>query len=463
MTAIPSVGLGAPAPYGLKPAATEPPTGADAPSHDSTPPARRGAPREQRAFAAYLTGESASRVGTSVQGVALPVLAVLHLHATPEQVATLYVLGQIPACLLALPAGAVVDRHRLQPVMIATDLAAACLVAVIPVAAAVGMLSIPVLYTVAVLLGSVTVLHQAAAGAIVPQLFAPALLHRATARLEGANGVAVTVGTYLGTAVVAVFGAARVFILDTVSYLVSAWCASRIEIGAAPPPLPAQTSLVREVAQGLLYVGRDPLLRSLALCLGGTGAGAGMIAAFSAWYLLTVIGTDSTGLGVIMGLSGAGWLAGALAAPRIVGRWGPGTVLIVCVALYALTEVPLLTAGPGPLWLAVLATAGALQLGAAACASATVRTIRQQVCPPHLQARAQQTATWLVAGSRPLAALAAGVLATAAGVWAALLAGTLLLTTTALALWASPVRKLTSMPTAASTSVPAPAAAEGSR
>lgn len=42
MTAIPSVGLGAPDPYGLKPAAPEPPAGADAPSHDSTPPARRG-------------------------------------------------------------------------------------------------------------------------------------------------------------------------------------------------------------------------------------------------------------------------------------------------------------------------------------------------------------------------------------------------------------------------------------
>lgn len=449
MTTIPSVGLGTPAPYSPDPAATEPPATPAHPAHNSTPPARPGprpTPRGHRMFATYLTGESASLIGTSVHGVALPVLAVLHLHATPEQVAALYVLGQIPAFLLALPAGAFVDRHPKKPMMIATDLAAACLVAVIPVVAAAGTLSMPVLYTVALLLGSVTVLHQAAAGAIVPQLVAPALLHQATSRLGAALGAAGSAGTYLGTAVVAATGAAKAFALDAVSYLVSAWCASRITVAAAPPARSVRTSLITEVSQGVRYVARDPLLRPLALCLGGTGAGAGMVTAFYTWYLLTAVQTGPTGLGVIMGISAAGYPAGALAAPRIVGRFGPGTVLIVGVALYALMGVPLLVAGPGPLWLAVLAAAGALQLAAAACASATVRAVRQQVCPPHLQARAQQTATWLVAGSRPLAALAAGALASAAGVWAALLTGTLVLAVTALALWVSPVRNLAAMP-----------------
>ncbi|MFE5859709.1 MFS transporter [Streptomyces virginiae] len=445
MTTIPSVGLGAPDPYGPETAAP-----ADTPPHNSTPPTRPGpwpAPGGRRTFATYLTGESASLIGTSVHGVAMPVLAVLHLHATPEQVAVLYILGQIPAFLLALPAGAFVDRHPKQPVMIATDLVAACLAVVIPIVAAIGTLSMPVLYTVAFLLGSVTVLHQAAASAIVPQLVAPALLHQATSRLEAALGAAGTTGTYLGTVVVAVTGAAKAFAVDAVSYLASAWCASRIAVAAAPPSRNVRTSLIKDVSQGLRYVASDPLLRPLALCLGGTGAGAGMVTAFSAWYLLTAVQTGPTGLGVILGISAAGYPVGALAAPRIVGRFGPGTVLIVGVALYALMDVPLLVASPGPLWLAVLAAAGALQLGAAGCASATVRAVRQQICPPPLRARAQQTATWLVAGSRPLAALAAGALASAAGVWAALLAGTLVLTVTALALWASPVRKLSVMPT----------------
>ncbi|WP_406511091.1 MFS transporter [Streptomyces sp. NBC_00161] len=161
--------------------------------------------------------------------------------------------------------------------------------------------------------------------------------------------------------------------------------------------------------------------------------------------------TGTTGLGVIMGVSGAGCLAGALAAPRIVRRFGPGRVLVAGFAMYPLMSVPLLFAGPGPFWLLVLAVAGGLQLAAAACAGTTQRSVRQQICPPELQARAQQTSTWLVSGSRPFAAVAAGALAAATNVWTVLLVGAFVLAVPALVLWRSPVSRLTSMPVPAST------------
>ncbi|MFG2972408.1 hypothetical protein ACGFYY_05300 [Streptomyces sp. NPDC048331] len=198
--------------------------------------------------------------------------------------------------------------------------------------------------------------------------------------------------------------------------------------------------------EGALYVGRHPVLRPLALCLGGTGFGAGIISAVSSWYLLSVVKTGPTGLGVIMGVSGAGYVAGALASRRLTERIGPGRVLVASVALYPLMDVARLMAGPGPCWVAALAVAGAVQLATAACATATVRVVRQQLCPPELYARTQQTATWLVAGSRLLSALAAAALAATAGAWITLLTGTCVLTGTAVALWASPVRHLAGMP-----------------
>ncbi|WP_073775465.1 hypothetical protein [Streptomyces sp. MJM1172] len=85
------------------------------------------------------------------------------------------------------------------------------------------------------------------------------------------------------------------------------------------------------------------------------------------------------------------------------------------------------------------------------------KSVRQQICPPQLQARAQQTSTWLVSGSKPFAALVAGALATAYGVRAALAAGTLLLVVPVLVLWRSPVSRLTAMPVpSASDDDPAP-------
>ncbi|WP_326594063.1 hypothetical protein [Streptomyces sp. NBC_01294] len=114
-----------------------------------------------------------------------------------------------------------------------------------------------------------------------------------------------------------------------------------------------------------------------------------------------------------------------------------------------MTGVPLLLARPGAGWLAVLALAGACQLAAAAVAGTTQRSLRQQICPPELQSRAQQTSTWLVSGSKPFAALTGGGLATAYGVHAALLAGTLLLLVPVAVLWRSPVRRMAAMPVAA--------------
>ncbi|MFB7781432.1 MFS transporter [Streptomyces vinaceus] len=400
-----------------------------------------------RAVNLYLTGEAASLVGTGVHTVALPVLAVLYLHASPAQAAHLYLLSQIPYLVVALPAGALVDRYPVKTVLIATDLTAAILVAALPTTAAFHTLTMPVIYTAALALGAVTVLHQAAASVVLVQLADPAVLQKATARQEAVLGASSTIGLYLGSGLLAVTTAARALAVDSLSYLISAWCTSRIP---PLPPAPAarvrRTTLTSEIRDGLRYTLRDPVLRPLALCLGATGAGAGVVTAFSAWYLLAVIQIGSAGLGVIMGASGAGYLAGALTSPGLIRRLGPGRVLIVSVAVYPLLGVPLLVARPGGLWAAGLAVAGALQLAAVACATATVRIVRQRRCAPELQARAQQTATWLVAGSRPVAALGASVLAPAIGVWATLLTGTLILAASALALWLSPIRHLHRLP-----------------
>ncbi|MFJ2115052.1 MFS transporter [Streptomyces sp. NPDC087850] len=428
-------------------------------TQDTTPlptraPAAAAPEGGNRAVTIFLTGEAASLTGTGLHTVVLPVLAVLALHASPAQASCLYLLSQAPYLLFALPAGAIVDRYPVKTVLITTDLAAAALVAAVPATVALSTLTMPVLYTVTLVLGAVTVLHQAAASVILVQLSDPSHLHQATARQEAVLGAATTIGLHLGTGILAITTATRALAVDSASYLVSAWCTSKIPTQPARPAPADRTTLTGEIRDGLRHTLDDPILRPLALCLGATGAGAGVITAVSAWYLLTVVKVGPTGLGVIMGASGAGYLAGALASPRLTGRYGPGAVLIASVALYPLLGIPLLTARPGPVWTVVLAVAGAGQLAAAACATATVRTVRQRRCPPELLARTQQTATWLVAGSRPLAALAASVLASAAGVWATLLAGTLVLAGAALALWLSPIRNLSRLPDAIPASSP---------
>ncbi|WP_406351067.1 MFS transporter [Streptomyces hirsutus] len=404
--------------------------------------------RAHPSFAAYLTGEAASLLGTSAHAVALPALAVLVLHANPGQIATLAVLSQAPAFVLALPAGAYVDQHPKRPVLIGSDLVAAAAVAAIPLTALGGMLSFPVLYAVALIVGSATVLHLAVAIAVVPELVPAPLLHEANSRVGSAFSLADTLGAYAGAGVVAALGAVHAFWLDALSYALSAWCATRIRLEHRARPAQERERLGSAMWTGLVFVAHTPVVRPLVLSLSLTGVGATLIEVYRAYYLLTVLDAGALGLGIVTGVCGIGGVIGALKAPRLAGRFGPGPVMLAAFGLYPVLGVPLLLARPGPGWLAVLALTGAVQMAAATCAGTTQRSVRQQLTPAKLQGRAQQTSTWLVSGTRPFASAGAGVLAGAFSVPTAMWTGTAILCLPPLLLLVSRVGRLTAMPLA---------------
>jgi MFS family permease len=403
--------------------------------------------RDHPGFRAYWLGEATALAGSSLSAVALPVIAAVELDATPGQVSTLASAAMAPGFLLALPAGVVGDRSSKKRLMVSTDLAAAAVTAVVPACWAADALTMPVLYCVALLLGALTVLHQAAAIAIVPELVVPELVPEANARVMAAFAVAGSAGTYGGTAAVNLIGAVRCLLLDSASYLISAWCASRIStVHADRHPGGPHRGMLTSIREGMAHVLRDPLQRPLVLTMAYHALAEGVVTTYFAYYLLTELDYGDTGLGLVLGAVGVGSFVGALVAGRLVRRIGPGAVLLTGFAAYPICGAPLLLARPGHGWLIVLVTASAVKAVAVTAAASTQRSLRQRLCPPHLQSRVQQTSVWLVAGARLLATLVAGAVAAVVGVWAALLTGTALLLGAVALLWVSPVRRLEHMP-----------------
>ena len=97
--------------------------------------------RDNRPFGAFWLGQSVSLFGDQVTMIALPLVAVLVLHAGAAQMGYLTAAGLIPNLLFALHAGAWVDRHgRRRRVMIAADIGRAALLASIPLAYVLGLL-----------------------------------------------------------------------------------------------------------------------------------------------------------------------------------------------------------------------------------------------------------------------------------------------------------------------------------
>ncbi|MFG2978872.1 hypothetical protein ACGFYY_38540 [Streptomyces sp. NPDC048331] len=162
--------------------------------------------------------------------------------------------------------------------------------------------------------------------------------------------------------------------------------------------------------------------------------------------MLDRLGASPTAFGVIMGIGGAGGVAGALLALRIAARIGIGPTIIVGFAISPLAQVPLLCAGPGLRWQIVLAVTLAGQLFWAVAAGTSQRSLRQAVCDPAFQGRMQSASTTLTAGIRPLAAATAGGLVLLLDVRATLAVGALLQVVPVILLLASPIRSLHKIP-----------------
>ncbi|MEU8434132.1 MFS transporter [Streptomyces sp. NPDC029216] len=399
-----------------------------------------------RGFRRYLAGQSASVAGSSITSAALPVLAVLRLDATTGQVAWLAFLGQLPPALLALHAGALADRYPKRRQMVTGDLVSAAALASVPLAGALGSLTLAHLMVVAVVRGAAGVLHDAAAISLLPQLVDRSLIQRGNSRTGALFAVAATAGSTIGAALTALLGPARALLGDVASYLVSACCTARIHTRETAPAPARKERMRTEIAEGLRYVRADHRLSVLTRVNAATSLALALLNTLWAVYLLRDLEVGSTVFGVVLGVGALGAAAGAWAAPALARRYGPGPMMLGALALAPLTQLPLLLASPGPAWQVTIGAALFLQLACAGAASTTQRSIRQLVTESGMQARMQAVSTCLTSGARPAGTLLAGGLGTWVGVRPALAVGAVLLVVPFLVLARSPLRHLRHMP-----------------
>ncbi len=141
------------------------------------------APHRSPEFIKFWVGQSLSLVGSKVSQLAMLLLAVLSLGASPGEMGVLRAVNFAPY-LLSLPVGVLVDRTRRRPLLIGADLLRALLLGYVPLAAALGVVAMPQLYVVAALSGALTLVFGVAYTAYLPGLVAPSRLMEANTRLE---------------------------------------------------------------------------------------------------------------------------------------------------------------------------------------------------------------------------------------------------------------------------------------
>jgi MFS family permease len=391
-------------------------------------PRRLGVP-----FWRLWSASALSNLADGLVKIALPLVAVTVTNS-PALVAGVALAVTLPWLLFALPAGALADRVDRRIAMLTADTVRAAAVAVLTVAVVLGLESsaaaIWVLYLVALLLGTAETVYDTCAQSILPQVVPRDRLPRANGRLIAAELTANEfVGPPLGGLLVAA-GIALAFATPAALWAAAVGALLLLR-GGFSVPRREPTTLRADVAEGLRYLWRHRLLRTLAAM---TGLFNFATNATFAVFVLYAVGPHSAmhlteaAYGLLFATIAAGSLVGAILADPIIRRLGRSRSLALGI-LGGVGTVGIAAVTTSPLVIAAAFLVGGL---GNAVWNVVAVSLRQRITPDRILGRINSSYRLVAWGTRPLGAAAGGLLGqllglrAVFGVAAALILATLL-------------------------------------
>ena len=395
-------------------------------------------------FRHFWTGQTISLFGDQITLIALPLVAVLELHAGPAEMGYLTAANLLPNLLFSIHAGAWIDRRAgRRRVMIAADLGRAALLVTIPLAAWLGVLSMAQLYVVAFALGSFTVLFWVSYNAIFAALLEHDDYMTGSALLNGSRAVSFMAGMSLGGALVQALTAPFALIADAVSFMFSGWF-MRASGATEPPPEPGTEG---GVTAGIRWLAHHPIMRADLAATATINLFNFMFFALFILYATRDLQVTPAALGLVLGAAAVGSIIGSLITGALQRRIGVGPAFALGCLLFPapLLLVPLAGGSrAGVLAMLFLAEFGS-GLGVMIL-DITGGAIMAALIPEGLRSRVSGAFMVVNYGVRPVGSLAGGAL----GAWLGLRPALWIATAGAMlgVLWLlpSPVMRLRELP-----------------
>ena len=373
-------------------------------------------------FRQLFLADTISQFGTQITLIAMPLVAVLALHASALEVGVLSACETAAFLLVGLPAGAWVDRMRRRMVLVNGDLGRALLIGSVPLAWWAGALTMTQLYVVAVLAGVFTVFFDVAYQSYLPHLVGTDKLVEGNSKLQAVGSVAQLAGPALGGVLVQWLTAPFAIGLDAVSYVGSAGFVGLIRKREERPTRKPDAHLGREIVEGLRFVFGNRLLRAIAACTGTANLFGGIVNTMLILYLARNLHLAAGTIGLFLSIFGIGALIGVALVTPAARLLGQGPAIWVSIFLGGLSGLLVPLASPG--WRLWLAAGGGMVSGMMTIVyNVTQVSFRQGLTPEPLLGRMNATMRFLVWGTLPLGGLIGGALGTIFGVHAALWIG----------------------------------------
>ena len=381
-----------------------------------------------RDYMLLWSGQALSDMGGAVSGLAFPLLVLAVTHS-PAQAGFGAALRALPALLFNLFAGVIVDRWDRKRVMLVCEIGRALSLTSIPLAFALGHLTIWQLYITAFLEGTLMIVFELAKTAATLQVVTHEQLSTAVAQEELVEGTTSLFGPSL-SGILYSLGAMFPFLADAISYLISIVTLSLIRTPFQQKRVATRRNVLAEIAEGVHWVWHQPFILAMTLLMG-----AGAFVFSGSTLMIIILAQQQHASAVVIGLifagGGIGAILGSWLSPRLEHHLTVGQSILL-TRWYIVLSWPLFALAPFPLVFAVV------EFGAGfmdPVEDVPYFSHRQKLIPDELKGRVLSACRILPGTMRPLGLALTGILIQHIGVfptiwlaWAWLLVTTVIVT-----------------------------------
>jgi len=280
--------------------------------------------RQNRGFRQLWLGQVVSQMGDWFDTIALYTI-ILNLTGSGRDVSLLLIARFVPSFLFGTLSGVVADRFSRRTIMIVTDVLRAGVV--------LGFLFVRradqlwIIYVLTVLQLALSTFFEPAKTAAIPSIVSDRELVSANAISSVTWSVMLTMGAAIGGLITGWFGTNAAFILDALSYLLSAVLIASVRFPKRLPRRKQKLTLGRalgitETIEGARYVKHRPRVLALLLVKPACGLGGGILTLLAIFgeRIFPVGKSAATGIGVLFAARGIGTAVGPIVARRIAGE-----------------------------------------------------------------------------------------------------------------------------------------------